>query len=103
MASRHTANFAFSLPQTKVIVLTMYAEEYVLRALQAGRYAATCSSAPQPSASLLAIPTRVEQGDFYLGFRDLPRGHRAGFLSVPGLLPEEASTPSPERERQISS
>jgi len=85
------------VPQTKVIVLTMYAdEEYVLRALQAGvrGYLLKRSAA---SELLQAIRT-VEHGDFYLS-SDISHVVIERFLSSPTPL-EEAVALS-QRERQI--
>jgi len=85
------------LPQTKVIVLTMYAdEEYVLRALQAGvrGYLLKRSAA----AELLQAINKVERGDFYLS-SEISHVVIERFLSSPG--PVEEATALTERERQI--
>lgn len=86
------------LPQTKVIVLTMYAdEEYVLRALQAGvrGYLLKRSAA----AELLQAIHKVERGDFYLS-SEISHVVIERFLASPGPV-EEAATALTERERQI--
>jgi DNA-binding NarL/FixJ family response regulator len=85
------------LPQTKVIVLTMYAdEEYVLRALQAGvrGYLLKRSAA----AELLQAIRTVEHGDFYLS-SDISHVVVERFLTSSKPF-DEAVTLS-NRERQI--
>jgi DNA-binding NarL/FixJ family response regulator len=85
------------LPQIRVIVLTMYAdEEYVLRALQAGvrGYLLKRSAA----AELLQAIRAVERGEFYLS-SEISHVVVERFLASPTPL-EEAVVLS-QRERQI--
>ena len=85
------------MPQTKVIVLTMYAdEEYVLRALHAGvrGYLLKKSAA----AELIQAIRRVERGDFYLS-PDISNVVIDKFLS--SSEPAEETDTLSDRERQI--
>jgi two-component system response regulator NreC len=85
------------LPQTKVIVLTMYAdEEYVLRALQAGVRGYLLKKAA--AAELLQAIHTVERGDFYLS-SDISGMMVTRYLSSESA-PEEGISLS-DRERQI--
>ncbi len=84
------------LPQTKVIVLTMYGdEEYILRALNAGvrGYLLKRSAA----AELLQAIRAVERGDFYLS-SEISHVVIERFLAAAG---EEGTWQLSERERQI--
>ena len=85
------------LPQTKVIVLTMYAdEEYVLRALQAGArgYLLKRSAA----AELLQAIRVVQRGEFFLS-SEISHVVIERFLAAPVQGAEV--TQLSERERQI--
>jgi DNA-binding NarL/FixJ family response regulator len=85
------------LPHTKVIALTMYAdEEYVLRALQAGvrGYLLKRSAA----AELLQAIDKVGRGDFYLS-SEISHVVIERFLSSPGSVEERETLTV--RERQI--
>jgi two-component system, NarL family, response regulator NreC len=84
------------LPTTKVLILTMYAdEEYVLQALQAGARGYLLKKAA-PSELLQAIRT-VERGDYYLS-SDISHVLVERFLQSPVPLQEPALS---DRERQI--
>lgn len=86
------------LPQTKVIVLTMYVdEEYVLRALQAGVRGYLLKKAA--AAELLQAIRAVERGDFYLS-SDISRVVVERFLASDDPASEEGVVLS-DRERQI--
>ena len=86
------------LPQTKVIVLTMYADEaYVLRALQAGAQGYLLKRAA--SAELLQAIRAVERGNFYLS-SEISRVVVERFLSSENADEEEGVALS-DRERQI--
>jgi DNA-binding NarL/FixJ family response regulator len=86
------------LPQTKVIVLTMYADEvYVLRALQAGVRGYLLKKAA--SAELLQAIHAVERGDFYLS-SEISRVVVERYLSSENPAEEEVVALS-DRERQI--
>lgn len=86
------------LPQTKVIVLTMYADEvYVLRALQAGVRGYLLKRAA--SAELLQAIHAVERGDFYLS-SDISRVVVERYLSSENPAEAEVVALS-DRERQI--
>lgn len=85
------------MPNTKVIVLTMYAdEEYVLRALQAGvrGYLLKKSAA----AELFQAIRAVERGDYYLS-SDISHVVIERFLNSPD--PNEEAVALSDRERQI--
>jgi len=86
------------MPQTKVIVLTMYVdEEYVLRALQAGVRGYLLKKAA--ASELLQAIRAVDRGDFYLS-SDISRVIVERFLASDDGAAEEIATLS-ERERQI--
>lgn len=86
------------LPQTKVIVLTMYADnDYVLRALQAGVQGYLLKKAA--AAELLEAIRAVERGGFYLS-SEISRVVIERYLSSEGSSAEEAVALS-DRERQI--
>jgi two-component system response regulator NreC len=86
------------LPQTKVIVLTMYADnDYVLRALQAGVQGYLLKKAA--AAELLEAIRAVERGNFYLS-SEISRVVIERYLSSEGSSAEEAVALS-DRERQI--
>lgn len=86
------------MPQTKVIVLTMYVdEEYVLRALQAGVRGYLLKKAA--ASELLQAIRAVDRGDFYLS-SDISRVIVERFLASDDAAAEEIATLS-ERERQI--
>ena len=85
------------LPQTKVIVLTMYAdEEYVLRALQAGVRGYLLKKAA--ASELLQAIRTVERGDFYLS-SDISHVIVDRYLA--SANPEEETISLSDRERQI--
>jgi two-component system response regulator NreC len=85
------------LPQTKVIVLTMYAdEEYVLRALQAGVRGYLLKKAA--ASELLQAIRTVERGDFYLS-SDISHVIVDRYLA--SANPEEEAISLSDRERQI--
>ncbi len=85
------------LPQTKVIVLTMYAdEEYVLRALQAGVRGYLLKKAA--ASELLQAIRTVERGDFYLS-SDISHVIVERYLASNN--PEEETISLSDRERQI--
>jgi DNA-binding NarL/FixJ family response regulator len=93
-----TVQLRRSLPQTKVIVLTMYVdEEYVLRALQAGARGYLLKRAA--AAELLQAIRTVERGDFYLS-SDISRVVVERFLASDHPATEEVLALS-DRERQI--
>jgi two-component system response regulator NreC len=86
-----------ALPQTKVIVLTMYAdEEYVLRALQAGVRGYLLKKAA--ASELLQAIRTVERGDFYLS-SDISHVIVERYLQSNN--PEEEAISLSDRERQI--
>ena len=86
------------VPQTKVIVLTMYVdEEYVLRALQAGVRGYLLKRAA--ASELLQAIRAVTRGDFYLS-SDISRVVVERFLASDDPGAEEAVALS-DRERQI--
>ena len=86
------------LPQTKVIILTMYADnDYVLRALRAGARGYLLRKAA--AAELLQAIHAVERGDFYLS-SEISRVVIERFLSSEGSVAEEAEALS-DRERQV--
>jgi two-component system response regulator NreC len=86
------------LPQTKVIVLTMYADEaYVLRALQAGAQGYLLKRAA--SAELLQAIHAVERGNFYLS-SEISRVVVERFLSSEDPAAADGVALS-DRERQI--
>lgn len=85
------------MPKTKVIVLTMYAdEEYIVRALQAGVRGYLLKKAA--AAELLQAIRAVERGDFYLS-SDISNVVVQRFLSSDAAAAE--SEPLSDRERQI--
>ena len=85
------------MPKTKVIVLTMYAdEEYIVRALQAGVRGYLLKKAA--AAELLQAIRAVERGDFYLS-SDISNVVVQRFLSSDAATAE--SEPLSDRERQI--
>jgi DNA-binding NarL/FixJ family response regulator len=86
------------LPQTKVIVLTMYADDaYVLQALQAGVRGYLLKKAA--AAELLQAIRAVERGEFYLS-SEISRVLVERYLSSGSSAAEAALTLS-DRERQI--
>jgi two-component system response regulator NreC len=85
------------LPQTKVIVLTMYADdEYVLRALQAGVRGYLLKRAA--TAELIQAIQAVDRGDIYLS-ADISRLVVERYLSSEN--PADETITLSDRERQI--
>lgn len=85
------------LPQTKVIVLTMYAEEeYIVQALQAGVRGYLLKKAA--AAELIQAVRTVERGDFYLS-SEISNVVVQRFLTAESRLAD--IEPLSEREREI--